>query len=42
VFQSPPDQTATAVASALAEGYRLIDTPESITLDTYGREIPEA
>ena len=26
VFQSPPDQTATAVESALAEGYRLIDT----------------
>jgi diketogulonate reductase-like aldo/keto reductase len=26
VFQSPPEQTATAVESALAEGYRLIDT----------------
>jgi diketogulonate reductase-like aldo/keto reductase len=26
VFQSPPDQTATAVESALSEGYRLIDT----------------
>jgi diketogulonate reductase-like aldo/keto reductase len=26
VFQSPPDQTAAAVESALAEGYRLIDT----------------
>jgi diketogulonate reductase-like aldo/keto reductase len=26
VFQSPPDQTASAVESALAEGYRLIDT----------------
>jgi diketogulonate reductase-like aldo/keto reductase len=26
VFQSPPDQTATAVESAVAEGYRLIDT----------------
>lgn len=26
VFQSPPDQTATAVESALAQGYRLIDT----------------
>jgi diketogulonate reductase-like aldo/keto reductase len=26
VFQSPPDQTATAVESALAEGYGLIDT----------------
>src|SRR5690242_4497063 len=26
VFQSPPDETATAVESALAEGYRLIDT----------------
>src|SRR5689334_11449935 len=26
VFQSPPDHTATAVESALAEGYRLIDT----------------
>jgi 2,5-diketo-D-gluconate reductase A len=26
VFQSPPDQIATAVESALAEGYRLIDT----------------
>ena len=26
VFQSPPEQTATAVAAALAQGYRLIDT----------------
>ncbi len=26
VFQSPPEQTAAAVASALARGYRLIDT----------------
>src|SRR5512143_938196 len=26
VFQSPPDQTAAAVESALAAGYRLIDT----------------
>ena len=26
VFQSPPDQTAAAVESAVAEGYRLIDT----------------
>jgi diketogulonate reductase-like aldo/keto reductase len=26
VFQSPPEQTAAAVASALAHGYRLIDT----------------
>ncbi len=26
VYQSPPDGTAEAVAVALAEGYRLIDT----------------
>src|SRR5438128_2041209 len=26
VFQSPPEQTATAVESALTQGYRLIDT----------------
>ena len=26
VFQSPPEQTAAAVESALADGYRLIDT----------------
>jgi len=26
VFQSPPEQTATAVESAITEGYRLIDT----------------
>jgi 2,5-diketo-D-gluconate reductase A len=26
VFQSPPDQTAAAVESALTQGYRLIDT----------------
>ncbi|MGH8639755.1 MAG: hypothetical protein ACREUZ_21720 [Burkholderiales bacterium] len=26
VFQSPPEQTAAAVESALAQGYRLIDT----------------
>jgi diketogulonate reductase-like aldo/keto reductase len=26
VFQSPPDQTAAAVESAIAQGYRLIDT----------------
>ncbi|MCC7125005.1 MAG: aldo/keto reductase [Acidobacteria bacterium] len=26
VFQSPPDETAGAVASAIAQGYRLIDT----------------
>jgi diketogulonate reductase-like aldo/keto reductase len=29
VFQSPPEQTATAVESALAHGYRLIDTAAS-------------
>jgi len=29
VFQSPPEQTAAAVASALAHGYRLIDTAAS-------------
>lgn len=33
VFQSPPDETATAVESALAEGYRLIDTAAA-----YGNE----
>jgi diketogulonate reductase-like aldo/keto reductase len=33
VFQSPPDQTATAVESALAKGYRLIDTAAA-----YGNE----
>ena len=33
VFQSPPDQTASAVESALAEGYRLIDTAAA-----YGNE----
>ena len=26
VFQSPPDQTLTAVEAALRSGYRLIDT----------------
>jgi diketogulonate reductase-like aldo/keto reductase len=33
VFQSPPDQTASAVESALAQGYRLIDTAAA-----YGNE----
>jgi diketogulonate reductase-like aldo/keto reductase len=33
VFQSPPDHTASAVESALAEGYRLIDTAAA-----YGNE----
>ena len=33
VFQSPPEQTATAVESALASGYRLIDTAAA-----YGNE----
>lgn len=33
VFQSPPDQTASAVESALATGYRLIDTAAA-----YGNE----
>jgi 2,5-diketo-D-gluconate reductase A len=26
VFQSPPEETATAVESAIAQGYRFIDT----------------
>ena len=29
VFQNPPEQTVTAVESALAHGYRLIDTAAS-------------
>ena len=33
VFQSPPDQTAGAVESAIAQGYRLIDTAAA-----YGNE----
>ncbi len=33
VFQSPPDHTATAVESALAEGYRLIDTAAAYAND---------
>jgi diketogulonate reductase-like aldo/keto reductase len=33
VFQSPPDQTVTAVDAALADGYRLIDTAAA-----YGNE----
>ena len=33
VFQSPPEETATAVESALAKGYRLIDTAAA-----YGNE----
>src|SRR5687767_10274080 len=33
VFQSPPDETASAVEAAIAEGYRLIDTAAS-----YGNE----
>ena len=48
VFQTPPAETAEAVASALEIGYRLIDTgvrggpePEAITLEAFGRDIPE-
>ena len=72
VFQSPPDETAEAVESAITHGYRLIDTAAAyfnerqvgegladrasgamrysskrrcgsanITLEPYGREIPE-
>src|SRR5256885_15819115 len=29
VFQTPPEQTVTAVESAIAQGYRLIDTAAS-------------
>ncbi len=34
VFQSPPEETLTAVASALSTGYRLIDTAAA-----YGNEL---
>src|SRR3954466_13788252 len=33
VFQSPPDETVTAVETALSDGYRLIDTAAA-----YGNE----
>ena len=69
VFQTPPEETRVAVETALADGYRHVDTaaaygnerqvgeaaidglatgrrggpePDAITLETFGREIPEA
>jgi diketogulonate reductase-like aldo/keto reductase len=39
VFQSPPEETTTAVEAAIADGYRLIDTAASYDNE---REVGEA
>ena len=40
--QLPEDRVAEALAAALDTGVRGGPDPESITLETFGREIPEA
>jgi hypothetical protein len=42
VFQTPSDETRDAVRSALDTGRRGGPEPDAITLEAFGRDIPEA
>ena len=42
VFQTPSDETRDAVAAALDTGRRGGPEPDAVTLEAFGRDIPEA